>query len=68
MDSYIVRVYRRGKDNPDEISGLVETVGNSQRKSFDTLKGLMTVLRQVVSSEGKFSASITSLNRVKGGE
>ncbi len=52
MDSYIVRVYRRGQGKTDEIAGLVEKVGSSQRSSFRTLKGLVSTVRQVIGREG----------------
>jgi hypothetical protein len=47
MDSYIVRVYRRGGD-AEELAGLVETVGSDQRKVFQTLSGLITSIREVI--------------------
>ena len=49
MDSYIVRVYRRGNgDSNEEVAGLVEEVGTNRRKSFNTLVGLITTIRQVI--------------------
>jgi hypothetical protein len=49
MDSYIVRVYRRGKgDSSEEVAGLVEDVGTNQRRSFNSLIGLITTIRQVI--------------------
>ena len=49
MDSYIVRVYRRGTGSSgEEIAGLVEDVGTNQRKSFQTVLGLMTTIREIV--------------------
>ena len=49
MDSYIVRVYRRGKDSSsEEVAGMVEEVGTNQRKSFQTVVGLITTIRQVI--------------------
>ncbi|MGD8312493.1 MAG: hypothetical protein PVJ66_07835 [Gammaproteobacteria bacterium] len=60
MDSYIVRVYRQGRNKPDEISGLVENVGNSERSSFQTLRGLMTIIRQLIGGEGRAATGGTS--------
>jgi len=49
MDSYIVRVYRRGTGSSgEEIAGLVEDVGTNQRKSFQTVLGLMTTIREII--------------------
>lgn len=49
MDSYIVRIYRRGSgSSSEEVAGLVEEVGTSQRKSFQTVSGMITTVRQVI--------------------
>lgn len=34
MDSFVVRIYRRGGDAGSEIAGLVERVGDGKRKAF----------------------------------
>ena len=49
MDSYIVRVYRRSKGTSgEEVAGLVEEVGTDQRRSFQTITGLVTTIRQLI--------------------
>jgi hypothetical protein len=48
MDSYIVRIYRRSKCDPDELAGLVETVGTSERSSFRNFPELTSVMRRVL--------------------
>jgi hypothetical protein len=49
MDSYIVRVYRRGTgSSSEEVAGTVEEVGTDQRKSFQTLLGMLTTIRHVI--------------------
>jgi hypothetical protein len=49
MDSYIVRIYRRGSGGSSEdVAGLVEEVGTSQRKPFQTVSGMITTIRQVI--------------------
>lgn len=49
MDSYIVRIYRRGMgDSGEEVAGLVEEVGTSQRKPFKTVSGMITTIREVI--------------------
>ena len=64
MDSYIVRVYRRGQGKSDEIVGLVEQVGSSQRSSFHTLEGLISTVKQVVGHKEQVEASVTQLSFV----
>lgn len=63
MDSYIVRVYRRGSDEAgEEITGLVEEVGSEQKKVFQTLSGLITTIRQLV---GQNEADLTYLHEIQ---
>jgi len=52
MDSYIVRIYRRGQDDPGELAGLVEMVGTSERLSFKNFPELTTVLRHMLKQGG----------------
>ena len=40
MDSYIVRIYRRGAEEGKEIAGLVERIGNGGRMAFGSSKEL----------------------------
>ena len=61
MDSYIVRIYRRGRTKSDEISGLVEQVGSSQPRPFQSLRGLITILRQLIGGEDIVAKNVTSL-------
>jgi hypothetical protein len=60
MDSYIVRVYRRGGDS-EELAGHVEEVGSDQRKAFQTLSGLITTMRQLV---GQNEVGLTYIHKV----
>ena len=52
MDSYIVRIYRRSQGDPDELAGLVETVGTSERLSFRNFPELTSVLRRMLEHSG----------------
>ena len=52
MDNYIVRIYRREKDNPRMLIGLVEEVGASGKKAFNTFDDLWEILNPV-KSEGE---------------
>ncbi len=44
MDNYIVRIYRRKRNNPRVLVGLVEEVGTKKRKAFNDLDDLWTIL------------------------
>jgi len=52
MDSYIVRIYRRSPGDPDELAGLVETVGTSERVSFRDFPELASVLHRMLEHKG----------------
>jgi len=63
MDSYIVRVYRRGSDETgEEITGLVEAVDTEQQKVFQTMSGLITTIRQLV---GQNEADLTCIHEIQ---
>ena len=47
LDSYIVRIYRRGTQGGKEIAGLVERVGNGARLAFGTRDELWSFLTDV---------------------
>ncbi len=34
LDSYIIRIYRRGVERGRELAGLVERIGNGKRQAF----------------------------------
>jgi len=62
MDSYIVRVYRRGTGNSsEEVAGMVEEVGTSQRKSFQTVVGLITTIRELI---GRCNAEQSDIHKL----
>lgn len=66
MDSYIVRVYRRGADKTgEEIAGLVEEVGSEQSKAFQTLSGLITTIQEVVGRNETDVSDIHEMPSVK---
>jgi len=50
MDSYIVRLYRRDVHNPENLVGLVETVGEADQRPFHTMSELMAILSEPHSS------------------
>jgi hypothetical protein len=49
MDSYIVRIYRRDSNSPQNLVGLVELVAVKQERSFTNVEELWAILgrRQV---------------------
>ena len=66
MDSYIVRVYRRGTGSSgEEVAGLVEEVGTNQRRSFQSVQGLITTIREVV---GRCNTEHTNVHELKSGK
>ena len=44
VDSYVVYIYRRPRKRGDELVGLVELVGNGERKSFRSAAQLLEYL------------------------
>lgn len=46
MDSYIVRMYRRDAENPEELVGLVEIVGDDGKRPFHNMSELMAILSE----------------------
>ncbi len=44
MDNYIVRIYRREKDDPRMLVGLVEKVGVDGKRAFSNLDELWQIL------------------------
>jgi hypothetical protein len=48
MENYIIRIYRRARDDRRMLVGLVEKVGRSGRKAFNTLDDLWEILNPKV--------------------
>ncbi len=48
MENFIVRVYRRSRTKPDEVAGLVETVGTDEKRAFQSFTGLISVLKKAI--------------------
>ena len=60
MDNYIVRIYRRKRDNPRVLVGVVEEVGTKGKKAFNDSDDLWKILNSggldmSSSSDGKSS-------------
>ena len=46
MNSYLVRIYRKAEDNPRMLIGVVEEVGEKEKKAFNSLNELWDILNQ----------------------
>ena len=44
IDTYIIRIYRRDKDDPRNIAGLVEIIGRDEKMTFTSRDELWGVL------------------------
>lgn len=44
LDSYIIRIYRRGAERGRELAGLVEQIGNGKRQAFGNSEELWAFL------------------------
>jgi hypothetical protein len=40
MDSYLIRIYRRSRDEPENLVGVVENIDTGQQHSFNSLTGM----------------------------
>jgi hypothetical protein len=47
MNSYLVRIYRRGEDNPRLLVGVVEEAGLNGKKAFNNIYELWEILNPV---------------------
>ena len=62
MDSYIVRVYRRSPGTSgDKVAGLIEEVGTDQSRSFQTISGLVTTIRQLIGRDNLEQSNVCEL-------
>lgn len=52
LDSYIIRIYRRGVKEGKELAGLVERIGNGGRKAFGTSEELWAFLTERPAGKG----------------
>ena len=50
MNSYLVRIYRRGEDNPRVLVGVVEEPGSNGKKAFTNLYELWEILNPIKES------------------
>lgn len=50
LDSYIIRIYRRGMERGRELAGLVERIGNGKRQAFGNSEELWAFLTDRLTS------------------
>lgn len=43
-ENYLVRIYRRDKEDPDRIAGMVEFIEAGEKKAFATFDDLKAIL------------------------
>jgi len=65
MESYIVRIYRRTKDGPQDIAGIVEEVQTQMTKPFKSSGELLKIL---VGMEGEEKNRSDKHHKEKGGD
>ena len=57
MDSYVVRIYRRVKDNPRMLIGIVQQVGDEAKNAFSNFDELWSILSPVKENARKLKKS-----------
>ena len=58
MESYVIRIYRRGEDKTDDVVGILESVetgGKQAFKNMDELVRILSVPKRKSSPKGKKS-------------
>ena len=53
IESYVVRIYRRDPQHPDQVAGLVEGVGLEKSKSFRTVAELLQLMALIQALPGQ---------------
>ncbi len=61
LASYVVRVYRFGKNQPHNLVGVVEEAGGKEKKAFTSLTELWAIIS---SSRGVRSSSKAKRNKI----
>jgi hypothetical protein len=54
MESYLIRIYRREKDNPEGIVGIIEEIGTERKYSFKNLSDLSKVITMPKRRRGRY--------------
>ncbi len=59
MDSFILRVYRRDENDPENMVGIVEDIGTQHQEIFHDMNDLQRLLNQPQQDRAKKVASIS---------
>ena len=62
MEHYIVRIYRRGDNAPDDIAGTADVIETGQKKAFKNSEDLIRILN----SRGECDAAAREKDRPEG--
>ncbi|HHJ16141.1 MAG TPA: hypothetical protein ENJ80_05525 [Gammaproteobacteria bacterium] len=46
MENYIVRIYRRDENDPEKVTGMLESVEYETRESFHSINALQALLTE----------------------
>jgi hypothetical protein len=57
MENYLLRIYRIEKDNPRNLVGLVEKIGDKKRMGFASLDELWEILNSSVAMNSQLRSS-----------
>jgi hypothetical protein len=44
MESYVIRIYRRGEDNTEDVVGIIESVETGSKQAFKNMHELVRIL------------------------
>ena len=58
MENYLLRIYRIEKDNPRNLVGLVEKIGDKKRMGFASLDELWEILNSSAAKNSQFHPSV----------
>jgi hypothetical protein len=61
MENYIIRIYRRDENNPDRLTGLLESVEGETRHPFHSLNGLCALLSPLKDMEEMEQPAVKSV-------
>ena len=53
MESYLIRIYRREKDNPERIVGIIEEIDTKEKHSFKNMSELGKIICPAMEKTGQ---------------
>ncbi|MBW1858014.1 MAG: hypothetical protein JRI42_07070 [Deltaproteobacteria bacterium] len=57
MDSYLIRIYRRDKENPEAIVGIIEEIGADRKEPFKNISELCDIIVQQRGNKARIKKS-----------